>query len=415
MIAIEMRKVILLIAVIIFVTAALVAPSNAATNAKIVIVDVTPTELAPGDIKDVSLTVKNQGGRDARHITLNFQNGDHVSLIGSSTVHIASLNAWCSKEIPITIKAEDEIDEGAYPIPIEVNFDEYSYSASEGPVIRPIMNVTPITIVFNVEGTTTLEVADVETNPPELREDSENNNVTALIDNSGTAKARSVTVKIDPASPFTGAYSGSTSDFTDEIPARKSHRFVFALDIEDGAKEGSYTIPLTIDYIGEEDQKISLEKSITLKIGSQADFRVGEATTNPAAITRGTEFRINVPVKNIGNKDAESVKAILKTKSYFTGTKTDYLGDIEQGSEKIATFELEADRDTIADNYETDIKIMWLDGDERLETTKSFGLVVVSGEGSNTGIMAIAAVAVILIVVIIGVFIYFKSKKRRGE
>lgn len=414
MLAIEMRKVILLIAVLIFVTAALVAPSNAATNAKIVIIDVAPTALAPGDIKDVSLTVKNQGGSDARHITLNFQNGDHVSLIGSSTVHIASLNAWCSKEIPITIKAEDEIDEGAYPIPIEVTFDEYSYSASKGPVITP-MNMTPITIVFNVEGTTTLEVADVETNPPELREDSENNNVTVLIGNSGTAKARSVTVKIDPASPFTEAYSGSTSDFTDEILARKSHRFVFALDIEDGAKEGSYTILLTIDYIGEEDQKISLDKRITLKIGSQADFRVGEATTNPAAITRGTEFRINVPVKNIGNKDAESVKAILKTKSYFTGTKTDYLGDIEQGSEKIATFELEADRDTIADNYETDIKIIWLDGDERLETTKSFALVVVSGEGSNTGIMAIAAVAFILIVLIIGVFIYFKRKKRKGE
>ena len=414
MLAIEMRKVILFIVVLIFLTAALVAPSNAATNAKIVIIDVTPTALAPGDIKDVSLTVKNQGGSDARHITMNFQNGDHVSLIGSSTVHIASLNAWCSKEIPITIKAEDEIDEGAYPIPIEVTFDEYSYSASKGPVITP-MNMTPITIVFNVEGTTTLEVADVETNPLELREDSENNNVTVLIGNSGTAKARSVTVKIDPASPFTEAYSGSTSDFTDEILARKSHRFVFALDIEDGAKEGSYTILLTIDYIGEEDQKISLDKRITLKIGSQADFRVGEATTNPAAITRGTEFRINVPVKNIGNKDAESVKAILKTKSYFTGTKTDYLGDIEQGSEKIATFELEADRDTIADNYETDIKIIWLDGDERLETTKSFALVVVSGEGSNTGIMAIAAVAFILIVLIIGVFIYFKRKKRKGE
>ncbi|RCV65179.1 hypothetical protein C5S53_05045 [Methanophagales archaeon] len=413
MLAIELRKVILLIAVVTIVTAALVAPLNAATDAKIVIVDVTPTALAPGDIKDVSLTVKNQGGRDARHIILNFQNGDDVSLIGSSTVHLASLNAWCSNEIPITIKVNDEIDGGAYPIPIKVTFDEYSYSASEGKVITP-MNVTP-TIVFNVEGITTLEVADVETNPPELREDSENNDLTVLIDNSGTAKARSVTVKIVPTSPFTEAYSGSTSDFTDEIAARKSHRFVFALDIEDSAKEGSYTIPITIDYLDEADQKISLDKSITLKIGSQADFRVGEATTNPAAITRGTEFRINVPVKNIGNKNAEAVKAILKTKSYFTGTKTDYLGDIEQGSEKIATFELDADRDTIADNYETDIKIMWLDGDERLETTKSFALVVVSGEGLNTGITAIAAVAVILIVVIIGVFIYFKSKKRKGE
>ena len=90
-----------MIAVIIFVTAAWVAPSSAATNAKIVITDVTPTELSPGDKKDVTLTVKNQGGSDARHITMNFQNGDQVSLIGSSTVHIASLNAWCSKEIPI--------------------------------------------------------------------------------------------------------------------------------------------------------------------------------------------------------------------------------------------------------------------------------------------------------------------------
>jgi len=152
-----------------------------------------------------------------------------------------------------------------------------------------------------------------------------------------------------------------------------------------------------------------------LKIASQADFQIGEATTYPAVITGGTEFRINVPVKNTGNKDTESVKAILKTKSYFTGTKTDYLGDIEQGAEKIATFELEADRDTIPDNYETDIKIIWKDGDERLETTKSFALIVVSGEGSNTGIMAIAAGAGLLIVIIIGVFIYFKRKKRRGE
>lgn len=409
-----MRKIIHLIAVVTLVTAALVAPSNAATDAKIVITDVTPTELSPGDKKDVTLTVKNQGGSDARHITMNFQSGESVSLIGSSTVHIASLNAWCSKEIPITIKAGDEIADGAYPISILVTFDKYSYSASEGPLIVP-MNTTPITIVFNVEGTTTLEVADVETKPPELREDSENNDITVLIENSGTAKARSVSVKMVPSSPFEEAYSSSTSDFTEEIKARKSHRFVFALDVEDGAEEGTYTIPLAIDYIGEDDQKISLKESINLKISPQADFLVGEVTTEPAAITGGTTFRMNVLVKNIGNKDAESVKAILKTKSYFTGAKTDYLGDIEVGSEKIATFELQAGRDTIPDNYETDIRIIWTEGDERLETIKSFRLVVVSGEGSNPGIMAIAAGVCILIVVIVGVFIYFKKKKRKGE
>ncbi|MCW3134579.1 MAG: hypothetical protein N2V78_09655 [Methanophagales archaeon] len=87
-----------------------------------------------------------------------------------------------------------------------------------------------------MEGTTTLEIAYVSTNPIELREDSENNNITVLIANSGSAKARSVSVRIDPSSPFVEAYSGSTSDFTEGIQARSSHKFVFALDIDDGTE-----------------------------------------------------------------------------------------------------------------------------------------------------------------------------------
>ena len=393
-----------------------IAPSSAAADANVVITDVTPTELSPGDLKEITLNVKNEGGCDARHITMNFLSIDYISLIGPSTVYISSLNAWCSKEVSIRLKVEDEISNGAYAIPIEVTFDECFYNASEGHVTIP-MPSTELAIVFNVEGTTTLEVADVSTNPLELREDSENNNITVLIENSGSAKARSVSVKINPPGPFVEAYSGSTSEFTEVIQARSSHKFVFALDIEDGAKAGTYTIPLMIDYISEAGQKFSLEKSITLKISPQSDFLVGKVATDPAVITGGTTFRLNVPVENIGNKDAESVKTILKTKSFFAGAKTDYLGDIELGSEKIATFELKADRDTIPDNYETDIKIIWTDCDERLEEIKSFGLVVVSEEKgggvSNPGIILLAAGAGVLIAVIIGVFIYFKRKKRR--
>jgi len=390
-----------------------IAPSSAAADANVVITDVTPTELSPGDLKEITLNVKNEGGCDARHITMNFLSIDYISLIGPSTVYISSLNAWCSKEVSIRLKVEDEISNGAYAIPIEVTFDECFYNASEGHVTIP-MPSTELAIVFNVEGTTTLEVADVSTNPLELREDSENNNITVLIENSGSAKARSVTVKINPPSPFVEAYSGSTSEFTEEIQARSSHKFVFALDIEDGAKAGTYTIPLMIDYISEAGQKFSLEKSITLKISPQSDFLVGKVATDPAVITGGTTFRLNVPVENIGNKDAESVKAILKTKSYFTGAKTDYLGDIEIGSDKIATFELEADRDTIPDNYENDLKLIWTEGDERLETIKSFRLVVASkeraGEGLNEGFIALAGIG-FFVASLTGAFVYFKKKK----
>jgi len=411
-----MKQIIPLIAALLFVAAVGITPSSAAADANIIITGVTPSDLSPGDLKEITLNVKNEGGYDARHITMNFMSIDNISLIGSSTVYLSSLNAWCSKEVSIKVKAENEIPNGAYAIPIEVTFDECFYNASEGHVTIP-MPSTILAIVFNVEGTTTLEVADVSTAPLELREDSENNNITVLIENSGSSKARSVSVKIDLSGPFVDAYSGSTSEFTEVIPARSSHKFVFALDIEDGAEAETYTIPLTIDYISEDGEEFHLKKSIALKISPQADFLVGKVTTDPAEITGGAAFRMNVPVKNTGNKDAESVKVILKTKSYFTGVKTDYPGDIELDKEKIATFELEADRDTIPDNYETDIRIIWADGDERLEEIKSFGLIVLSEEKvggvSNMGIIPMVAGAGVLIAVIIGVFIYFKRKKQR--
>jgi hypothetical protein len=95
--------------ILIFLLTAIV-PALAGTNANIVITDVTPTKLEPGEIQEIKLTVKNDGSRDARHITLNFQSSDYTSVIGSSTRYIHSINAWCDKELSITVKAEDGIE-----------------------------------------------------------------------------------------------------------------------------------------------------------------------------------------------------------------------------------------------------------------------------------------------------------------
>ncbi|OFV67414.1 MAG: secreted protein containing APHP domain protein [Candidatus Syntrophoarchaeum caldarius] len=387
-------------------------PVLAGTNANIVISDITPTNLAPGETREITLTVKNDGSRDARHITLNFQSSEYISVIGTSTIYINSINAWCDTSIKIMVRVEDGIDPGAYSIPITASFDEYYYTATTG-YVTSAMTPTTLTIVFDVEGEILLDVADISTSPLELREDSENNNITVLVENAGSKDAKSVTVTIDPASPFLEAYSGSRTDFTEVIASRSSHSFSFALDVVDGAAAGVYSIPLTIDYIDDEYNPFRINTTINLRISPQADFKVGTPTTSPPVITKGTTFRMNLPIENTGNKDAESVKAILKTKSYFTGAKTDYLGDIAIGEVKIATFELEADRDTIPDNYETDIKIIWTDGDDRIEMTKSFALVVASGEDvtETSGLSLLITAAAIIIA--LGAVLFALSRKKK--
>jgi hypothetical protein len=122
----------------------------AGTHANIVITNVTPTNLAPGDSKEITLTVKNDGSRNARHITLNFQSSDYISVIGSSTEYIHSINAWCSKEVKITVHVAEDTSDGAYKLPINATFDEYYYTATTG-YVTSSMGPTTLNILFDVE------------------------------------------------------------------------------------------------------------------------------------------------------------------------------------------------------------------------------------------------------------------------
>jgi hypothetical protein len=68
----SMRKVIPLCGVVALLVC-LVPLSSAGINANIVIENVKPTALLPGETKELTLTIKNAGSYDAVRITLNFQ------------------------------------------------------------------------------------------------------------------------------------------------------------------------------------------------------------------------------------------------------------------------------------------------------------------------------------------------------
>jgi hypothetical protein len=161
-------------------------------------------------------------------------------------------------------------------------------------------------------------------------------------------------------------------------------------------------------YRGGENE-YSLTEEITLIVESEATFDIREVKSNPETLNQGDVFRVNVLIVNTGQRNAEAVKAVLKTKSYFSGVKTDYLGDIEIGESKLATFELTADRDTIPDNYENDVKIIWEEAGKRLEEVDSFAITV-HGNQSNMGAPTklVGGLAILFIVAVLVIW------RRRG-
>jgi len=155
-----MRKSIALFCIV-AILVCIVPSSSAGTDAKIVITGVKPTELSPGDTKEITLTVKNGGSNDAKQIVFNFQESQYISVVGSSSVYINSINGWCSKDVVITVNVSEGAPSGTYSIPVACTFSQYYSDRSQGSVTESMPEVS-YSIVFMVEGGAIIDVSDVD-------------------------------------------------------------------------------------------------------------------------------------------------------------------------------------------------------------------------------------------------------------
>ncbi len=367
-----------------------VLPSAHSVPADFYLMEVSPKIIEPGETAILNVTLKNLAPNYAGYLRASVDPDDvsPIDVVGIPRKYINTAEkAEGSNEFFGVIQGEDihlsmpinvkkDTADGVYRVPLVLKWNN-----------ELLEDVTQTLYMgIQIRGEPLLKVAKVTTSPVELKPDMENGEVTITMENAGKATAKSVRVKIALEKPFFEAYSNSNSDFVAEIARDKTHDFTLGVDVDEKVEAGSYAFPLTVTYRSD-DREYSIKEEVVLAVESEADFEVGEVKTNPELIKPGDDFKINVLMVNTGQKDAESVKAVLKTKSYFTGVKTDYLGNVKAGESKLATFDLTADRDTIPDNYENDIKIIWSEGDKRLDEIESIGITVSSGqdEGGSPG------------------------------
>ena len=135
-----------------FAGASFLSVAGAQSFSSIVITDVRPTTLYPGETAEVTIVVKNNGGRDARDIRLEFQGTPQLSVVGATVAHINTLPEWSEKEVKVTVHVADDTPNGVYAIPIICSWKEhYLVNFSVGYVTEPKPPVQ-LGISFNVIG-----------------------------------------------------------------------------------------------------------------------------------------------------------------------------------------------------------------------------------------------------------------------
>ncbi|RZN37232.1 MAG: hypothetical protein EFT35_06420 [Methanophagales archaeon ANME-1-THS] len=337
-----------------------VVPTATAIFSSITITGVRPTEFSPGETSEVIVTVKNNGGIDARDIRLAFQGTQVVSLVGPTVMHINTLNSWSSTDVRITIHIKEEAPTGVYSIPVNCSWREYYFNSSAGYVTSP--EITKLLgLSFSVTGSAVINVGDVTTDPAGIRPGDRNVELRAVIENSGEAAAKDIEAKMLLNDKFTPSWSGTDRSYIGRLNSGEKSEAVFHLDIAEGIASGTQTIPLQIRYKDTKGNEYEVMREVAILVKPKPAFEITSYYTVPMNLTPGySGVVLYVTIRNVGSAKAESASVRMTGEAnvpFDYDVKSDFVGNLAIGEAGTAILKFDVDTDAVPKGYPIGIEI----------------------------------------------------------
>jgi len=361
-----------------------------------------PQSVHPGDTNVImSIVLANVGDDVARNVTATvyftppidytyFING--VANTSSSVTKVAGdMNAGDTFTLTYTVSVEPSAQAAVYHYNILLSYK----SARE----LQQVNKTAVMDVPITKGE--LHIQSVSTNPVKIYPDSYGNTVTVTIVNSGNGLAKDVQVDLQLTAPFTPSSSGSDEIFLGNLPAGQTTPANFVIDVNPNATFGQYSIPL-VEALG--NQLIPIGQ-VPVYVAEKVKFQI--ISVSPTTVSPGDSGDvISVEIKNIGSITAESVRVELQVGNYFTGTLTDFLGDMTTGQNKTALFTVDIDSKAPVGTYPVGLRFDWTQDNNQYALNHTYPVTLyVQAAGPPYALIAV------LVVVIIGVGYFIRKKK----
>lgn len=255
-----------------------------------------------------------------------------------------------------------------------------------------------------------LNLANIVTDPAEVRPGDDYVTLTTYLENSGRKDAKGVEFTLSMPEGFSAPYANDNRVYTGYLAAGTQQSLTTYFNVEQGLAPGTYEFVGTLTYSDLNDN--SHEKVVRFPVRIR-EKPVLVVTKSEGSIRAGGSSELRVTVKNIGTEKAEAVdvRLIKQTSQPFSfDARSDFVGTISPGEEAVAVFMLDANADAAQKEHsftalirakgESDL------GDDRVYTFSRDATITVSGEQPNyllyAGIGVLAIVLLALLIARIG-------------
>jgi len=391
---VALKKVVVVLALCLYISAFSVVMPVSGAFSSVVITDVEPTDFHPGETKEVVLTVKNEGGDDAKDVKLEFQvqDAEYASLVGPTVVQINTLNSWCSKEVKITVHVKEGTPTGVHFLPIKCEWVEYSVVPGHGYVAEGKKSAQ-LGISFSVKGDVIINVGKVYTEPAHVRPGDEDVEIHVALLNTGDAAAKDVEANLICNEQFEPSWSGTDREYIGRLEPGGGAWAIFNVDIADKINAKMYSIPLYIVYKDTKNIPYGIKTSIDVLVERKPELEIVSSYTEPANVSAGDHVILHVRVQNVGSEEAESVSVRVTGEAdvpFDFAVKSDHVGNLKVNETGDAILEFHVDKDAAKKIYPLGLEIRCVGdrdlGDDTVYTfDKQIRLEVTSSSSSIPG------------------------------
>jgi hypothetical protein len=364
-----------------------------------------PSTPHPGDINvQLSIVLSNVGDDVARGLNATlllgppltytyYLNGAQYPAAALSKV-AGDINAGASFTLGFTVNIDPNAKEGIYRYNLQLSYN----SARE---LQQINTNAKIDVpIWNGE----LHIQTVVTAPTKIYPGSKQVMLKVGIVNSGLSAAKDLLLRLALQPPFTASSSSSDQVYVGNIPPGQGSEADFIVDVGSNAQFGQYSV-----ILGEQaGQNIIPIGQLTLYVNEKVMFNIVSVT--PDTASAGDSGRvIRVELKNNGTVKADSVRVQLMVGNFFTGTLTDFLGTMQPGETKVASFTADIDSQAQPGKYNLDLRLDWTQDNNALDNTLPLTLVVVTPSAPVT----LIAVGIIVLVIVVG-FVFVRRRRMKA-
>lgn len=309
-----------------------VVTSNELVYNQFVIMDVSPDELNPGDIKTIDITIKNIRGNPVYDVSANINQTSGYLIIKNELLkhHSGKLypDQTCTFQYEVYVK--ENAPKGVYYLPLNV-----MWTAIEQGSVQIQKNLEfGMEIVRNPED---VKIDIVKINTPMYIEAGDDFIIDIAFKNVGVKKATSIEANL-PLVYLFKSIGSDTEIFIPSLEPNETAVIKYHLQVDKQVFSMLHNFDFILKYRDQNNKVFTKKSSFGINIEEVSSLFIQDITIEPVTISPKTEGLFMIQLINAGTNPVDNVKVTVYGGDKILGQSHNFIGQINPQESKTTSF-----------------------------------------------------------------------------